>query len=81
MAGLVAVQLKQKRLKNAAGPKGDQIIDNEPEDAKVYNNLPNLQTYSWSAAEVKLCLSNTKICLYTFIISRLLHALMRPFLA
>ncbi len=52
MAGLVAVQLKQKRLKYAPGIKGDQIIENEPEDAKV-NNLQNVQTYSLSTNEVK----------------------------
>jgi hypothetical protein len=51
MAGLVAVQLKQKRQKNIVATK----LENEQEDdskSTIAQNFQYQQTYSWSALEV-----------------------------
>jgi len=55
MAGLVAVQLKQKRQKNAA-PKTERSSENEVDDdnkTSLDQNYIYHQAYLWSTQEVR----------------------------
>ncbi len=55
MAGLVAVQLKQKHQKSLANPKAELNIDKEPDVGRIsfVHGYQNLQTHCWFMCEVK----------------------------